>query len=211
MTTTPAAVAAPPRLTALLPPLGPLAMAGWAFAVPYQLSAPAPVWIPQAAAGTGRLQVAFVMLLLFAVVAVPGAIVLGLRARRASRRTGTAGLVLTVLGFGAAAFSGAGYDATAVAAHRVLGGQVPQVERLLGELDGFAAPLLAGALFVPCMAAGAILMGIAFWRGGGTPRWAAIAMVAAFPVILAGGAVSTLANGCGWLLLATAFWRASRT
>ncbi|MFD0474097.1 hypothetical protein ACFQ0B_42025 [Nonomuraea thailandensis] len=181
-----------------------MAMAGWAFALPYQLSDAPQVWIPKAAAGSGRLQISFILLLVFAVTALAGAIVTGIEARRASRRIGTAGLVLTFLGFAAVSFGGAGYDAAAVASYRVVH-DVAQVERILAELGSFAAPVLASAVFVPLTALGVILMGIALWRGRAVPRWAAAAMIVAFPVILGGGAVSTIVNGSGWLLLAVGF------
>ena len=192
------------RLPGLLAPLGPLAMAGWALSVPYQLSEDEQTWIPRAAAESGRLQVAFVMLLLFAITATAGAIVTGLVARRASPRIGTAGLVLTVAGFGAVSFSGAGYDAAAVASYRV----GAPAERVLAELDTFVAPMIAGAVFVPLMALGVILMGVALWRGRAVPLWAAALLIAAFPVILVGGAFSTLVNAAGWLMMAVGFWAA---
>jgi hypothetical protein len=204
MTLTHAAVAAPPRYLGFLAPIGPLAMACWAFALPYQLGDEPAVWIPKATSATGRLQVAMAALLLFSLTGLIGAIVTGLMARAASRRIGTTGLVLTFLGFSAVTFSGTGYDAAAVASYRT-GRDIAGTERVLGEIDGFVAPALAGALFVPLMAIGVILMGIAFWRGRTIPRWAAGAMLAAFPVILLGGFASTLVNGVGWLLLAVGF------
>lgn len=210
MTTMQAAVAAHPRILGYLAPIGPLAMAGWAFALPHQISDASQVWIPKAAAGSDRLQISFIMLLVFAVSALVGAIVTGIEARRASYKIGTAGLVFTFLGFTAVSFSGAGYDAAAVASYRTVN-DVAQVEKILAELDSFVAPMLAGAVFVPLMALGVILMGIALWRGRTVPRWAAAAMIVAFPVILAGGAVSTIVNGFGWLLLAIGFWAAGAT
>ncbi|TDB81728.1 hypothetical protein E1264_32265 [Actinomadura sp. KC216] len=210
MTTTQAAVAAPPRILGYLAPLGPLAMAGWALALPYQLADEPAVWIPKAAAATGRLQIAMAMLLLFALTSLAGALIIGLRAREASRRIGTTGLVLTFLGFSAVSFGASGYAAAAVASHDTVN-DVAVTERILKELDGFIAPMLAGSLFVPLMALGVILMGVAFWRDRTVPRWAAATMIAAFPVILIGGYASTLINALGWLLLATSFGSAGST
>ncbi|WP_219518373.1 hypothetical protein [Nonomuraea ceibae] len=49
-----------------------------------------------------------------------------------------------------------------------------QAEKVLSGMDAFVAPELAGELFVPLMALGAVLMGIALWRArrcpAGPPR-----------------------------------------
>jgi hypothetical protein len=58
---------------------------------------------------------------------------------------------------------------------------------------------------MPIMAAGVIILGVALWRGRAVPRWAAIVLVAAFPVIFVGGLVSMMINAAGWLLLAVGF------
>ncbi|WTX01017.1 hypothetical protein OG216_47205 (plasmid) [Streptomycetaceae bacterium NBC_01309] len=203
-TTTPAATAAPTRLITWITPIGPLAMAGWAFTIPYQTSDELAVWIPDAAAATGRLQIAMLMLLLCALTATVGTLVTGLMARRASRKLGTTGLVLTFLSFGGVTFGGAGYDAAAVATYNTVH-DTATTERALDEYESFVAPMLATALFVPLLAVGVILMGIAFWRGRTIPRWAAGAMLGAFPVIVLGGFVSTAVMAIGWLLLAAAF------
>lgn len=210
MTTTQAAVAAPSRILGYLAPIGPLAMAGWAFALPYQLTDEPDVWIPKAAEATGRLQFAMLMLLLFAVTSVVGAVVTGLMARQASHKLGTVGFVLTFLGFSALSFAGAGYDAAAVASYKTVN-DVAVTEKTLDEVDSFVAPMLAGALFIPLMALGVILMGVAFWRGRTISRWAAGAMLAAFPVILLGAFALTPVTGLGWLLLAAAFGAAGVT
>ncbi|WTW98415.1 hypothetical protein OG216_36025 [Streptomycetaceae bacterium NBC_01309] len=144
-TTTPAATAAPARMIAWIAPIGPLAMAGWAFTIPNQTSDEPRVWIPESAAATGRLQLAMVLLLLSALTATAGTLVTGLMARRASRRLGTTGLVLTSLGFTTVAFGGAGYDATAVATYKTVN-DTAVTERTLDEYESFIAPMLATAM-----------------------------------------------------------------
>ncbi|NRQ32781.1 hypothetical protein HII36_13160 [Nonomuraea sp. NN258] len=192
------------RALALLAPAGPLAMAAWALLVPYAVADAPDVWIPKAAAGVGRLQLAMWMLLVFALTAGVGAIVTGLVARRGSPGLGTAGMALTYVGFAALGFSGAGYDAAAVASRQAGLGQAA-TERLLAGLDAFQAPALGGAVFVPLMFLGIVLLAVALWRGRQVPRWAAALMPASFPLVMAGGFVAMPVNALGWLLLATGF------
>lgn len=189
---------------ALAAPLGPLAMAVWALSVPYHVADAPAQWIPQAAAGLGRLQLSMWMLLLFALTAGAGAIVTGLVARRGSRRLGTAGLVLAYAGFAALSFSGAGYDAAAVAT-RQAGLDLAASERVLAEMDTFQAPAVGSAVFIPMMFLGVVLLGIALWRGRGVPRWAAATLLASFPLVMAGGFIAMPVNALGWLMLATGF------
>lgn len=197
------------RVLGAAAPLGPLAMAGWALALPYALSDEPAAWIPKLAQDMARTQIAFWMLLVFALTAQVGAVVTGLVARRGSRRIGTVGLVLTWLGFAATSAGSFGYDTAAVAAYNT-GSDVPTVEKILAELDTLQAPTIGAGAFIPLMAIGAILLGIALWRGRTVPRWAAAAVIAAFPLILAGGFATMYLNALGWLLLAAGFAASGR-
>jgi hypothetical protein len=192
------------RALAVLAPIGPLVMAGWALAVPYSLTDEPADWIPKLAANMGRTELSFWMLLIFAVTAGAGAIVTGLVARRGSLRLGTIGMVLTFAGFSALSFSGAGYDGAAAATVNA-GLDVPTAESVLKEIDAYQATAIGGALFIPLMVVGVLLLGIATWRGRTIPRWAAAVLLAAFPVILVGGFAAMAVNALGWLLLAIGF------
>jgi hypothetical protein len=204
LSTAPAGTTTGRRLLGRLAPVGPIAMAGWALAVPYHVGEPTGVWIPAVAANMGRVQLSMWMMLIFALTAGAGAIVTGLVARRGSPRLGTVGLVLTFAGFSAMGFSGTGYDGTA-AAGMGSGLDLGATERLIVEVDKLQAPTIGSAVFMPIMAAGVIILGVALWRGRAVPRWAAIVLVAAFPVIFVGGLVSMMINAAGWLLLAVGF------
>ncbi|MEW2359860.1 hypothetical protein [Spirillospora sp. NPDC029432] len=205
-TVTPAATATAParRALGLLAPIGPLAMAGWALAVPYHVADEPADWIPAAASSMGRLQLSLWMLLLFALTAGAGAIVTGLVARRGSPRLGTAGLVLTFAGFSALSFGAAGHDAAAVGS-RNAGLDTATSERILTEIGTFQAPTVGSGALVPLAFLGVLLLGIALWRGRQVPRWAAAALLASFPLILLGGLAAMPLNALGWLLLAAAF------
>ncbi|GAA2875878.1 hypothetical protein [Nonomuraea rubra] len=192
------------RALALLAPIGPLVMAGWALTVPYQVADGPAQWIPKAAAGVARLQVSMWMLLAFALTAGVGAIVTGLVARRASPRLGTAGLVLTYVGFSALSFSGAGYDAAAVASVRA-GLDVAATERILAQMHTFQAPSAGGAVFTPMMFLGVILLAVALWRGREVPRWAVLSLPASFLLVMFGGFIAMPVNALGWLMLAVGF------
>jgi hypothetical protein len=207
MTTTaqaPPAITPARRALALLAPIGPLVMAGWALTVPYHVADDPAQWIPKAAAGVARLQVSMWMLLAFALTAGAGAIVTGLVARRGSPRLGTAGLVLTYVGFSALSFSGTGYDAAAVASTQA-GLDVAAAERILAQMHTFQAPSAGGAVFVPMMFLGVILLAVALWRGREVPRWAALTMLVSFPLVMLGGFVAMPLNSLGWLMLAVGF------
>jgi hypothetical protein len=192
------------RALAVLAPVGPLAMAGWALAVPYALTEEPAEWIPKVAGNMGRTELSFWLLLVFAVTAGAGAIVTGMVARRGSLRLGTIGMVLAFAGFSALSFSGAGYDGAAAATINA-GLDVPTAENVLREIDSYQATAVGGALFIPLMFIGVLLLGIALWRGRTVPRWAAAALLVAFPIILAGGFVAMAVNALGWLLLAIGF------
>lgn len=208
MTTTTTPTEAPPRTDlrwlGYLAPIGPLAMAGWALSVPYFVGEPTDVWVPKVAESLGRTQLSMWMLLLFALTAGTGAIVTGLVARRGSPRLGTAGLVLAFLGTSVMAFGSVGYDGAAAAGVNS-GLDVPTVERLLSEMDTLSAPTIGTAVFVPLYAIGVILLGVALWRSRAVPRWAAVALIAAFPVVFGGGAVAMWLNAAGWVLMAVGY------
>jgi hypothetical protein len=204
MTTTPTPVGTTTRWLGYLAPIGPLAMAGWALALPYHVGDATDVWIPKVAESAGRTQLSFWMLLLFALTAGVGAIVTGLVARRGSLRLGTVGMALAFLGFSALSFSGAGYDGAAFAGMRS-GLDLAATERLMSEVDTIQAPLVGSMVFMPLMAVGVVLLGVALWRGRTVPRWAAAAVVAAFPIVFAGGVVAMPLNAAGWLLMALGF------
>jgi hypothetical protein len=204
MTTTPPRVTTTTRWLGYLAPIGPLAMAGWALALPYHVGDPTDVWIPALAANVARAQLSMWMLLLFALTAGVGAIVTGLVARRGSPRLGTVGMALAFVGFSSLSFSGAGYDGAAFAGMRS-GLDLVATERLMSEVDKIQAPMIGSMVFMPLMAFGVVLLGIALWRGRTVPRWAAGALVAAFPVVFAGGVVAMPVNAAGWVLMALGF------
>lgn len=205
-TTTPVPVPMPlsRRVLGALAPVGPLAMAGWALAIPYHVLEEPAEWIPKVAGDLGRTQLAMWMLLIFALTAGAGAIVTGLVARRGAVKLGTTGLVLTFLGFSALNFSSGTYDGAAGAAMNS-GLDVAATEDIVTELDSFQALTIGGAVFLPLMFVGVILLGLALWRGRAVPRWAAGALIVAFPVVLVGGFVSMLLNALGWALMAVGF------
>jgi hypothetical protein len=197
------------RLLGLLAPVGPVAMAIWALAVPYHVQDEAASWIPAVVQQNGRTQLSMWGLFVFALTAGAGAIITGLVAQRGSRRLATIGMVLTFGGFSALSFNGAAYDGAAAASYKV-GNDVATTERVLAELDKFQAPSIGAALFIPLMFIGVLLLGLALWRGRTVPRWAAGALLLAFPAVVAGGFVSMTLNAVGWVLMAIGFGVAGR-
>lgn len=196
------------RLMAWVAPLGPLAMAGWSLSIPYDLADDKPTFI-SSLEDDARVELSFWMMLLFVLTIGVGVIVTGLVARRGSPRLGVVGMVLAYLGFSAMGFGGIAYDAIAASALRA-GLDVDTVEGILEQADTFTAPMIGGMIFIPLSFIGTLLLGIALWRGHSVPRWAAGLLVAAFPVILAGGAFLMAANAAGFVIIATAFAVAGR-
>lgn len=191
------------RLVAWVAPLGPLAMAGWSVAIPYDLADSPDVFIPKMA-DTTRVDVAFWMMLVFTLTIGVGVIATGLVARRQAPRLGTTGLVLAFVGFAAMGFGGIGYDALS-AAPLAAGLDVATIETILAEADKFTAPMIGGILFIPMSFIGTLLLGIALWRTRSVPRWAAGLLIAAFPLILAGGAFVMAINTLGFVMIAVGF------
>lgn len=189
-------------------PVGPLAMAGWSLSIPYALGDQPAEWVPKMADDV-RVQLSFVMMLFFVLTIGIGVIVTGLVARRAAPRLGSTGLCLAWLGFAAMGFGGIGYDAIAAASLRA-GVDTAVSVRMLEEADQFIAPTIGGVLFIPMSFLGTILLGIALWRGRTAPRWAALLLIMAFPVILAGGAFLMAVNALGFAMIAVAFFAAGR-
>lgn len=213
MTTTTApqtAVRADPLLqvAAWIAPLGPLAMAGWSLAIPYDLVDSPAEFIPKMADVT-RVQLSFWMMLIFVLTIGVGVIVTGLLARRGSPRLGTIGLVTAYLGFTAMGFGGITYDALS-AIPLSAGVDIATIQAVLAQADGFTAPTVGGMLFAPLSFLGTLLLGTALWRSRAIPRWAAGLMLVAFPVILAGGMFLMALNALGFVMLAVAFAVAAR-
>lgn len=196
------------RLMAWVAPVGPLAMAGWSLSIPYALSDSPEEFVPKMADEL-RVQLSFVMMLFFVLTIGVGVIVTGLVARRGVPRLGITGMCLAWLGFAAMGFGGIGYDAIAAASLRA-GVDTPGTVSILEEADRFIAPTIGGMVFIPMSFLGSILLGVALWRGRTVPRWAAVVLVAAFPVILAGGALLQAVNAIGFLMIAVAFLAAGR-
>jgi hypothetical protein len=196
------------RLAAWIAPVGPLAMAGWSLAVPYDLADPQEVFIAKMADDV-RVELSFWAMLVFALTIGVGVVVTGLVARRGAPRLGTVGLVTAWLGFAAMGFAGIAYDALAAAPLRA-GLDVETITGILAEADKFTAPMIGGIIFIPMSFLGTILLGIALWRTRAVPRWASAILIAAFPVILAGGAFLMAVNAFGFVMIAVAFGMAGR-
>jgi hypothetical protein len=196
------------RTVAWIAPIGPLAMAGWSLSVPYDLADPPEVFVAKMA-DVFRVELSFWMMFVFVLTIGVGVIMTGLLARRTAPRLGTIGLVLAYLGFAAMGFGGIAYDALAAAPLRA-GLDVETILRILGAADQFTAPMIGGMVFIPMSFVGILLLGIALWRGRAVPRWAAVVLLAAFPVILAGGAAWMPANAAGFVMIAIVFGIAGR-
>jgi hypothetical protein len=199
------------RALAVLMPVGPLAIGVVRAILPYDTDDSNTVMATKVAAhqGTESVVIWFTLLALFTLI--PGVIALGMLARRHAPRLGTAGLVISFLGFASLFWSNvAGSDNVALAAARI--GTAPgSTGRLLDSLGNITPVGLASDLFVIGHCVGLILLGIALWRGRAVPAWAALAVGISMVIHFVFAVVVPvhLLDGLGWVIAAAGFGAAA--
>lgn len=162
---------APARLlAALVIPLGPAAVAGLRYALPYNTTDDDARIVEQVLAAPGRQSLVLWLGFVAILTLVPGAVWVGrLTCARAPRLTAVALVLLVpgylVLGWLAATdllvWMGAGAGLDAATLTRLLGAVHPTSD-------------IAGALFVAGHVLGTVLLGLAMWTSAAVPRWAAV-------------------------------------
>lgn len=190
---------------AAMTPIGPLLMAGWAFAVPYEPTDDIAASIVKLAGDPVGVQLSLTFLLLAAVFGSAGSLVVGAGVRRGAPRLGAIATVLAFTGFVIAAYPG---PLAAVAASRAAGMSEVEVAPLVAAIDAQLQGMVVNALFVS-LPAGILLLGIAALvaalRSQAYPRWAAVLLASAIPVVLVCGFISSAALGAAWVLVAGAY------
>jgi len=192
---------------AVLMPIGPLAIAVVRGILPYYTTDSNTVMAAKVAAHQST-EAAVIWLTFIALLTlVPGAIALGMLARRHSPRLGTAGLVLACAAFLCLFWSTvAGSDNIALGAARI--GMRPGTTGALLTSIGKIPPIgLAVNVFVLGHIVGLVLLGIALWRGRAVPAWAALLLAASQILHLVFAVIVPvhLLDGCAWGLTAVAF------
>ncbi len=142
---------------------------------------------------------------------IPGVIVVGMTARQAAPRLGTARLVLAFPGFMSLFWSAvAGSDSVVLAAARI--GLRPAVTgRLPASISAMTPISIAGGIYLAGHVVGLVLLGVALWRGRAVPAWAALTL-AALQVLHFVFAVVVPTNpldACAWGLTADGFTAAA--
>lgn len=197
----------PPLATAAFAALGPLLMCAFLFTTPWGVSNDVPASVALILANPTRTEVAVVLVGLAAVFGSAGSLVVTAVLRRSAPRF--AGVA------GALAFSGwvvAGYPGplVAVVAAGALGLGPDQTLALVAGIDSSLPGRILGALFV-LVPAGNLLLGVAALMASRTaavdryPRWAAVVLAAAMPLVLACGMLNQQLLAAAWLVLALGY------
>lgn len=194
------------RLTvALLLAVGPLSVAALRTILPYSTTDTSADLFAKVAAHPGAESAVLWLALIATFTLVPATIAVGLRAVRGSRVLGTAGLILAVAGFsGLPAVAVSDQVASAAVAAGIPAGTAAG---LLDQLAADPTSAVATGIFVAGHILGVVLLGIALWRGGVLPGWAALILALSQPLHLVFAAIvpNPLLDGCAWLLTAIGF------
>lgn len=195
-----------PRLgTAAVVLLGPMSIALLRGILPYASSDGAAEVVAKISAHQSAQAATLWLTLVAMVTLVPGVIVVGLAAIRASRTIGLWAMALSVTGYSllwatttmdfavlAGIRSGIGPDATT---------------RMLDQLTGDPTQIVAITGFVAGHIAGTILLGTALLRGRAVPSWAAWALIISAPLHLVTAVIipSAPLSSAAWFLTTIGF------
>jgi hypothetical protein len=189
----------------ILMPIGPLAIAVLRGILPYRTVDTPAVAAAKIAAHQGTESLVLWLIFVAMLTLIPSVIAVGLTARRAAPRLGTAGLVLSFAAF-MGLFWAISSDTVGLAAARA--GMSPAATGRLVTILGNIHPVgLATGIFVFGHIIGIALLGIALWRGRVIPAWAGLMLAASqflhliFAVFIPNHAL----DGAAWGLTAIGF------
>jgi len=206
MTTTLTAPAGPAtwrRAAVLVTPIGPLAIAGLRWLLPYDTTDD-PVTVVAKVASHPTAMTAVLWLGLVALVTLPlGVLVVAAVAVRARPVLGTVAAVLAWLGFATLPFL-VGPDQIALAGLDA-GLPGPVTAALVTAAVAHPVSATATGIWVLGHVVGTVLLGVALWRV--VPVWAALAVVVSQPLHLVVAVIvpNHLVDGLAWLLTAVGF------
>jgi hypothetical protein len=185
--------------------LGPLSITVLRGILPYR-TADDPATMAAKVAEHPSAQAGVLWLTLIAMVTlVPAVIAVGLLAIRHSRRIGTCGTALAVVGF-SLLFAVTAIDFAALAGARS-GIGLDATTRMLEELNASPALILATIAFVGGHVIGVVLIGVALLRGRAIPAWAAWALIISQPlhIVFAVVVPSNALDAAAWALTTVGF------
>ena len=191
---------------AILMPVGPLAIAVVRGILPYRTLDKPAVIAAKIAAHPGTESLAIWLIFVALLTLIPGVIAVGLAARRAAPRLGTAGLVLSFAAFMGLFWAISLPDTVGLAAARV--GMNPAATGRLVTVLGNIHPVgLATGIFIFGHIIGIALLGIALWRGRVIPAWAGLLLAASqfIHVVFAVFVPNHALDGAAWGLTAIGF------
>lgn len=192
---------------AIMMPIGPLAIAVVRAILPYSTTDSDTEMAAKVAAHQGTEAVVVWLTFVALLTLIPAVIAIGLLARRAAPRLGTAGLILAYAAFACLFWSSvAGSDTVALgAAHAGL--HPGTTGALLTTIADIRPVGLGSDIFVLGHILGLLLLAVALWRGRVVPVWAALLLGLSqiLHFIFAVIAVNHVLDGCAWGLTAVAF------
>lgn len=201
------------RLAALavITPIGPLAIAGVRFLLPYRTTDDNSTVAAAVAAHPGAASVVLWLDLVAVLTLLVGVFVVSALAVRASPALGTVGAVLAVTGFGALSMGPIPSDPAVEAATRA-GLDPVTTGRVLDAMAAHPSAQAATALFVLGHIAGTALLAAALWKGRAVPVWAALTLMVSQPLhfVFAVIAPNSALDATAWLLTATGFAAAGK-
>ena len=194
-------------LAALILPIGPALVAVLRYLMPYSTTDDEKTIVREVAAHQGTQSLVVWLGFFGALALVPAVMWVGRFTRPAAPRLTAAALLLLVPGYTALMLMVASDAAVLFAVkHQLDPSTAADAFTSLHPATG-----VAGMIFVPAHVIGTILLGVAFWRTGVVPRWAAVATIAAQPLHFVAAIIvsSHPLDLVGWGLNAVGFAAAS--
>jgi hypothetical protein len=191
---------------ALITPVGPLAIAGVRFVLPYRTTDDTRSVAAAVAAHPGAASAVLWLDLMAVLTLLVGVFVVSSVAVRAAPVLGTVGAVLAVAGFAALSMGPIPVDPAVEGAVRA-GLDPAATARVLDAMANHPSAQLATGLFVLGHILGLVLLGAALWKGHAVPVWAALALIASQPLhfVFAVITPNSALDATAWLLTAIGF------
>jgi len=191
---------------AVIAPIGPLAVAGIRALLPYQTTDTNADIAAGIAANQSAESTVLWLGLLASLTLLVGVFVVATVAVRGAPWLGAIGAVLAFAGYSSLFFVVLPPDIAGLAAVQA-GADQATITDILDQMAAHPAAAIAIGLFVFGHILGTVLLGIAIWKGGLAPAWAALVLIVSQPfhLVFAVVAPNGLLDAAAWTLTAIGF------
>lgn len=191
---------------AVIAPIGPLAIAGMRALLPYKTTDDNAAIVAGVAAHSSAESLVLWLGLIASLTLVVGVVVVGMVAIRSAAVLGTMGAVLAVAGYSSLFIGVLPPDLAALAGVQA-GVDNATTAQVLDQMAAHPSAASALVLFIAGHIFGTVLLGIAVWKGGMVPAWAALALIVSQPLHLVFAVVvpNGLLDAAAWTLTAIGF------